>query len=71
MKKITRRMIAVLLLAVTLLCLTACGKTYTCAECGKTTSKAYYDTLTTGRYLCETCAWEYYSPFPIENFRVK
>ncbi len=46
---------AMVLLLMVILC--SCGKTYECASCGKTTSKAYY-TLANRKdsVWCEDCA---------------
>lgn len=60
----------VFLLALSLLC--GCGKKYTCAECGKESSKAYYEMHCDPEYLmCEDCARIYWMPLNYENYRVK
>ena len=64
----------ILFLAVTLLLglFTACGAKYTCYDCGKTTSKAFYDySADKERVLCEDCAREYWMPLDYTRFRVK
>ena len=54
------------------LSLSACGKRYTCMECGKKTSEAYYDfDVTEESVLCEDCAYKYWIPFDYKDYRVK
>ena len=68
MKKIV---ILVLTLLMMVLMLTSCGA-YTCYECGKTVSKAYYDYSGDKEYvLCEDCARSYWMPLNYKDFRVK
>lgn len=70
MKKNMKRVIA-LLLGV-LLCLSCgCGKVYTCGTCGEKTKKAYYDPYDEENFFCESCAKEYFRPFPIKEFLVE
>ena len=57
---------------VLLLTLSSCGKEYTCNECGKTTSKAYYDMAAIEeQVMCEDCAHQYWMPLDYEKYRVK
>lgn len=68
MKKIISYIIAVATLTI-LLC--ACGMQYTCNDCGKTTSKAYYDMdADIEDVLCEDCAREYWMPLDYRTYRV-
>lgn len=68
MKKIVILALALLMMTLTL---TSCGS-YTCYECGKTTSKAYYDYSGEKEYvLCEDCARTYWAPYDYKDFRVK
>ena len=54
------------------LCLTACGRKYTCYQCGTETSKAYYDyNANKDSVLCEDCARSYWMPLDYSNYRVK
>ena len=54
------------------LSLTACGKKYTCSECGTKTNKAYYDMSGDIDYvLCEDCARSYWMPLDYTQYRVK
>ena len=65
--------LAVLFVSATLVLsfLSACGKEYICNECGKTTSKAYYDLATIEeQVMCEDCARRYWMPLDYENYRV-
>ena len=64
-----KRFLALLLVALLLVTLVACGS-YTCYDCGKTTSKAYYS-MDEDRALCEDCARSYWAPFDYESFRIK
>lgn len=54
------------------LCLTACGKKYTCYQCGTETSKAYYDYhAREDSVLCEDCARTYWMPLDYSDYKVK
>ena len=67
-----KRFVALLLVAFLLVTLVACGASYTCYECGKTTSKAYYDySMDKEHPLCENCARSYWAPYDCETFRIK
>ncbi len=67
-----KKLAAIVLAVVLALALCACGKTYTCRECGKSTTKAYYAvTASVDDVLCEDCARIYWMPIPYENCRVK
>lgn len=60
------------LLAVSALMLAACGKTYECSSCRETTTEAYYDMgMNENRVLCPDCARKYWTPFPIDGYRVR
>ena len=49
-----------------------CGKSYTCHDCGESTSKAYYDmNAKIDKVMCEDCAREYWMPMPYQNYQVK
>ena len=55
-----------------MLCLSACGKKYTCYQCGTETGKAYYDyNANKESVLCEDCARSYWMPLDYSNYRVK
>lgn len=67
-----KKLILITLILVVLLSLCGCGAKYTCYECGKNCSKAYYDMAADVEWvMCESCAREYWMPLPYENFRVK
>lgn len=52
-----------------LLSLAACGRSWTCDQCGKQFSgDAYYD-MTQEFTLCEDCARTYWMPFPYQNYK--
>ena len=52
--------------------LCGCGKSYTCYDCDKTTTKAYYNMdAKIDKVMCEECAREYWMPMPYQNYRVK
>lgn len=71
MKNKRIRMIA-LLLAAALVCLgSGCGTVYTCSECNKKTTEAYYDPFDSDRFFCADCAREYFAPFPYKNYSVE
>ena len=55
--------------AVLMLLLSACGKIYTCSECGKRVTEAYYDPFDLDSYFCKDCAKEYFAPFPYTSYR--
>lgn len=65
-----KKIMAALLVILTIVFLAGCGKSYTCSICGKSTRKAYYDSFDTDSYFCEDCARDYYAPFPYEGFRI-
>lgn len=49
--------------------LTACGKNWTCDQCGKDfRGTAYYD-YTETMTLCEDCARTYWMPLPYQNYK--
>lgn len=67
-----RKSIVLMLAVILAFILTACGGSYTCMDCGKTTSKAYYDMMASKeQVMCEECARQYWMPLPYENYRVK
>ena len=57
------------IMAVALLCC-GCGPKYECSRCNVKMSEAYYDPFSEGDYFCESCARDYFSPFPYSNFKV-
>lgn len=67
-----KKTICIILMAIALLStLCACGS-YHCYDCGKTTTKAYYDYSATKEYvLCEDCARTYWMPLNYKTYRVK
>lgn len=63
-----KKIIAMILLIVSTLLITSCGKTWTCDECGRTwNGKAYYGYFTTETF-CEDCAKTYWMPLPYQNY---
>ncbi len=67
-----KKIVALLLALVMALSLAACGKKYTCSECGTKTNKAYYDMSGDIDYvLCEDCARSYWMPLDYTQYRVK
>lgn len=49
--------------------LAACGKSWTCDQCGKDfQGTAYYDYSGDGT-LCEDCARSYWMPLPYKNYK--
>lgn len=68
-----KKFIGIILVIGVLVCvLCGCGKSYICYDCGKTTSKAYYNMdAKIERVMCEDCAREYWMPMPYQNYRVK
>ena len=59
-----------LVLAVFLLC--SCGGiVYTCDECGKKVTEAYYDPFNEDTYYCKDCARAYFAPFPYTSYRAR
>ena len=67
-----KKLVVILIGAVLLLALSSCGKEYTCNECGKKTSKAYYDlSAIEEQVMCEDCARQYWMPLDYRNYRVK
>lgn len=59
-----------------LLSLSACGSgsggSYSCKDCSKTTSKAYYDMSSSKEsVMCEDCARKYWMPLDYKTYRVK
>lgn len=65
MKKI---IVSISLLLVSFL-VSSCGESYTCNMCEQSTTKAYYDI--DGKYLCESCAEDYWIPLDYNNYKVK
>lgn len=68
-----KKLVSVMVSLSILFC-TACGagKSYTCSECGETTTDAYYTYYATeDEVLCEDCARKYWMPLPYENYKVK
>lgn len=58
-----------LVLIFTMIILAACGKDWTCDECGKSFhGDAYYD-YTERMTLCEDCARTYWMPLPYQNYK--
>ncbi|MBP3337157.1 MAG: hypothetical protein J6L59_01975 [Clostridia bacterium] len=69
MKKILYLTVATLFI-IFMVC--GCGKSYTCHDCGESTSKAYYDmNAKIDKVMCEDCAREYWMPMPYQNYQVK
>lgn len=67
-----KRILMVIGLVVIALSLSCCGKRYTCMECGKKTSEAYYDwDVSEDSVMCEDCAFKYWIPFDYKDYRVK
>ena len=62
-----------LIITLILACLlSACGTTYTCKDCNKSTTKAYYDlNANDSSVMCEECAREYWIPLDYSTYRVK
>ena len=64
-----KRIAGVLCCAVFALCVAGCGSTkYTCTECGKSVSTAYFDPLDAGVVMCEDCAIDYFGDEIYSNF---
>ena len=69
MKKTTKLLCLVLAL-ITVLSLTACGKSWVCDWCEKKFSgTAYYDGSNLNSTLCKECAVSYFAPFSIEGYK--
>ena len=67
-----KRFVALLLVAFLLVTLVACGASYACVSCGKTTSEAYYGiTMSKDAPLCESCAKTYWGFLDYTNNRIK
>ena len=45
------------------------AKRWTCDDCGKTWTGVSYHDSDWDSTLCEECAWDYWEPFPIDNYR--
>lgn len=66
-----KRAIIMILIGTILVMFSGCG-TYTCMKCKESTTKAYYDmSMNKDWVMCEDCARKYWTPLPIENYRVK
>ena len=51
--------------------MSACGKSYTCCECGTTVKTAYYDMSHSDEYvMCKDCAEDYWWPLDYKQFKV-
>ena len=58
-----------LVLILAMVMLAACGKDWTCDECGKNFhGDAYYD-YTETMTLCKDCARTYWMPLPYQNYK--
>lgn len=58
-----------LTLILAIVMLTACGKNWTCDQCGKDFhGTAYYDYTETMTF-CEDCARSYWMPLPYQNYK--
>ena len=68
-----KKQLLLLALALALvLSLTACGKKYTCSQCGTETRKAYYTySGSKDSVLCEDCARSYWMPLDYSNYKVR
>lgn len=47
------------------------GKSWVCDYCGKKFSGTAYYAYSLDDTLCEECAWDYWIPLPIENYKKK
>lgn len=64
-----KKMIVLIFLSCSLFCLSACGKSWTCDQCGKDFhGDAYYDYSET-MTLCADCARTYWMPLPYQNYK--
>lgn len=64
-----KKRILMISMALAFVFLTSCGKTWTCDKCHETfKGDAYYDDDRNST-LCADCAWEYWWPLPIDNYK--
>lgn len=67
-KKVKRKVVLIMLCIILLSMFSACGKSWTCDECGKKfTGKAYYGFYGDETY-CPDCARSYWSPLPYKGY---
>ena len=69
-----KKILLLICTVVFVLSLSACigGGRYTCKDCDKTTSKAYYDMNSNKEsVMCEDCARKYWMPLDYKTYRVK
>jgi len=72
MKKMSQVLCLILALTISLVCLTACAKSWSCDWCNKKFSgAAYYDGSDASSTLCSECAISYFAPFSIDGYRKK
>ncbi len=62
--------IFVVLVLISTIALSSCGKTYKCTECERTVSKAYRG-VEDDEILCSTCAEEYWAPINHQKYQIK
>lgn len=63
-----KKRVVLFLIMIFVLSLSACGKSYTCRRCNKTTSKIYYDIDGDAAY-CGECAKDYWAPFDYKEYK--
>ncbi|MBQ4630068.1 MAG: hypothetical protein IJB70_03685 [Clostridia bacterium] len=69
-----KRIAVFILLVIMVFCFSACGdgKVYTCTDCDKETTKAYYDMKSDKEnVMCEDCARKYWMPLDYKTYRVR
>ena len=49
--------------------MTGCGKSWVCDNCGTQFSGTAYCGHKLDSTLCKECAWKYWEPLPIENYK--
>ena len=65
-----KRIFAALLALAIALVLCACGKKWTCCECGAEFRGSAYRGFREDDVMCESCAQEYYWPLPYDQFEL-
>ena len=65
--------LATIILFVVIICttITACGNSSVCDNCDKKFSGTAYYARNLDDTLCKDCAWKYWNPLPIENYKKK